>query len=171
MSRQNILNYNDNQIILRRGSSPLFARILLLIFTIISFVAPIGATIAALLIGLDFGLGILISYAVFWGFGVYFLRVFLWNSYGKEIISFYNDKIIYNADYKYFKDGRTEVAIDGLQTEIIYEDTMDNHVGRLRIYNKIDTIETVLQSSLTDLEKMKEKIKTRYNTVHIAGRG
>ena len=35
-------------------------------------------------------------------------------------------------DYKYFKDGRTEVSIDGLQTEIIYEDTMDNHVGRLK---------------------------------------
>jgi len=40
---------------------------------------------------------------------IYLVRLFLWNTYGKEIIFEENQSIVYLADYKWFKDGRQEV--------------------------------------------------------------
>ena len=158
-----VTDIKDNQIIIDHTKTPWIIRVILTLILSICALIPLAVTFFVLSQGDGPHISIFISYLIFWGLGFYLVRVVLWNTFGKEIISLDQNRVTYIADYKYFKDGKKELNSHGLQTEIIYEDTMDIHVGRLRIFNQTEEIETVLQSSLSDLEKMKERIKTRYN--------
>jgi len=75
------------------------------------------------------------------------------------------EKISYIADYRLFKDGRQEIKTKFLKTEIIYEDEPNKPFGRLRLSNESTSIETVLQTTITELEEIRNEIKTRYNIV------
>ena len=158
-----ITTINPDRIEIDHANTPWVIRAILNLILAICGLIPILVTYFVLTKGDGPHFGIFISYLIFWGLGFYLLRIALWNTFGKEIITLEQDKISYLADYKYFKDGLKELKIKNLDIQIIYEDTMDIHVGRLRISNQESEIETVLKSSLTDLELIKEKIKTRYN--------
>jgi len=155
---------SENQIIVDHKPTPIIILVILIFVLLLCVLVPPLITYFALSYGDSLHVGILFSYAIFWGGGFYLLRIILWNNYGKEIITLNKNGLTYIADYKYFKDGERRIGHQELQTEIIYEDTMDNHVGRLKIFNETEEIETVLQSTLADLEKMEEIIKTRYNS-------
>ena len=154
---------NNNKWILSGKKPAIGYRIILILILAISLVVPIISTIAIAVWGVGFNIGILITYAIFWGSGFFLLRAFLWNSYGQEILTIENEKIVYVADYKYFKDGKQEVNLLNATTEIIYEDTPNHPVGRLRIKNDKTTIETVLQIKIIELKEIEKEIKTHYN--------
>ncbi len=158
-----VLTISENEVVIDHKPTPIIIRAVLTVALLVCLLIPLLVTFFVLSTGDGFHIGILISYALFWGAGFYLLRVILWNNFGKEIISMSNGGLTYVADYRFFKDGLKTLDSQNLQAEIIHEDTMDNHVVRLKIYNDSDEIQTVLQSSLTDMEKMKEKINTRYN--------
>ena len=153
----------ENRIIFNHKKTPLLIRSFLVLILVICTLVPIAVLIFVLTLGDGPHIGIAVSFLIFWGSGFIMLRTILWNNHGKEIIDLANDKIKYLADYKYFKDARQEIETDGLEVEIIYEDTMNNYIGRLLLKNNNTEIETVLQSNLNELELIKEKIKTRYN--------
>lgn len=44
-------------------------------------------------------------------FGIYLLRIFIWNFYGKEIYSFENGKLVYWSDFKFFKTEKKDFKI------------------------------------------------------------
>lgn len=154
-----------NQISINHARTPWLIRAILTIVLSICGLIPIIATYFMFSIGNGPHIGIIFSYLLFWGLGFYMFRVVLWNSFGKEIIILNLDSIIYNADYKYFKDGFNEIKAKEIEVEIIHEDSCDFNIGRLRIFNQEKEIITVLQSKLSDLEKIKETIKTRYDTL------
>lgn len=154
---------NPDRIEIDHVNTPRAIRAILTLILAICVLIPILVTYFAFAKGDGPHFGLFVSFLIFWGLGVYLLRILLWNTYGKEIITLEQDKISYLADYKYFKDGLKELKIKNLDIQIIYEDSMDIHVGRLRILNQESEIETVLKSSLTDLELIKEKIIARYN--------
>ena len=110
-------------------------------------------------------IGIAISFIFCWGIGFYLLRVTLWNSVGREVLTLNPDKISYIADYRLFKDGRQEIKTKDLETEIIYEDEPNKPIGRLKLKNKTTSIESVIQTTISELEELKIEIKTRYNNV------
>ncbi|MEC7784628.1 MAG: hypothetical protein VYB38_14535 [Bacteroidota bacterium] len=65
------------------------------------------------------------------------------------------------ADYKYFRDARQEIEIEGLEAEILYSETI-NGSGTLRLTNDKTTIETVLETSIENLSNEMYKIETTY---------
>ncbi len=153
-----------NQILINHTKTPWLIRAVLTLICLICGIIPILFTYVMLTNAQELHIGIFISYFIFGLLGFLMLRIVLWNTFGKEIISLSQDKITYVADYKYFKDGQKELATEKLQVEIIYEDTTGVNIGRLRIFNPEGEIETVLKSSLTDLESIKNKIITYYSS-------
>jgi len=155
------------QLIINGKKPTLIVRIILFLVLIISFFLPIAATIFAIQYADGFKFGLIISYILCWGIGIYFLRIILWNTYGKEILTLHENLIVYYADYKYFKDGFQEIEVDNLNIEIIEESEDVCSMGRLYLFNEWTetAIETVLKERIEILNQIKNEIKTHYNKV------
>lgn len=154
----------ENKNVLNQKPTAIIIRLVLIVILLFCILIPLLVTFFVLSMGDGFHFGIFISYGLFWGAGFYFLRVILWNIFGKEIISMSNSGLTYVADYKLFKDKIITLDSQNLQAEIIYEDTSDSPFGRLKIFNDSNEIQTMLQSSLIELEIIKVKINTLYST-------
>ena len=162
--KQNQIEINGSQLTISAKKAPIFIRVVLTLILSILILIPLAVTFFVLTFGDGPHIGIAISYIICWGLGFYLLRVILWNSVGREILTLDPEKITYLADYKLFKDGRQEITTKDLETEIIYEDEPNQPFGRLRLKSKSTSIETVLQTTIAELEELKKEIKTRYNT-------
>jgi hypothetical protein len=149
MKKSRIVHKN-NEIIISSEPSAFIARIILIVIIIISILIPIAATIGMTITEIGFHFGILISFLLFWGIGIYLIRVFLWNTFGREIILYQPDKISYLADYKYFKDSRHEISTDNLEASIIEKESG----GVIKFSNKESTIMTVLPIPLKEAENI-----------------
>ena len=90
------------------------------------------------------------------------LKIILWNTYGKEVITLHDDKIVYIAYYHYFCDGKKELSCNKLTVNYLFEDLENQQQGRLTISSNNASIETVLRSSTEDLTKMKAIIEQYY---------
>jgi hypothetical protein len=99
---------NKNQLELRVKKAPLFVRAVMFFFTILFFLLPLTGMILGLAMGKDMHFGYILGIFVFGILGFYMLRISLWNTYGKEIITFENNNITYIADYGWFKDGKKQ---------------------------------------------------------------
>ncbi len=144
-------------------ATPFIVRTILFIILMFCVFTPITASIWILSSGKGPHLGLVFSFILFWGIGIYLLRVILWNTYGQELLTLKKEKIAYVADYNYFKDGKRQIGVENLMTKIIYEGGQDNTLGRLYIYNKKEVLETVLQTNISDLIQIENDIKSRYN--------
>ncbi|MBQ0769450.1 MAG: hypothetical protein KBT58_09170 [Bizionia sp.] len=156
-------NIDDNQLIISTRKSPIFIRIVLTTFLVLIASIPIAVTIFVLKSGEGPFIGIVFSFLLCWGIGFYLLKLTLWNSVGREILSMETDKISYVADYRLFKDGRKEIEIKDLETELIHKEQSDNPLGRLRLRTKSNSLETVLQMTISEVEELRKEIKMRYN--------
>jgi|SRR5690606_31507376 len=156
-------NIDDNRLIISARKSPIFIRIVLMTFLVLITLIPIAVTIFVLKSGEGPFIGIVFSFILCWGIGFYLLKLTLWNSVGREILSLETEKISYVADYRLFKDGRKEIEIRDLETEVIHEEQSDKPLGRLRLKTKSNSLETVLQMTISELEELRTEIKTHYN--------
>ena len=156
----------DNDLVIEKEKVSWFAKFVLLTLVLISWTIPIVTTIFALTNDIDMTFGVLFTYLLFGGIGIYLFRSFLWNTYGREIFTLDNDEIIYTPDYKLFKGSQQKITADGLTAELIdYDESDFNSIhGRIRLTSGQNEIITVLKSRKTDLEKIVENIKTRYNS-------
>ncbi|MEQ9312262.1 MAG: hypothetical protein RJQ05_06940 [Cytophagales bacterium] len=153
----------DDQINIKVENPPKVIISILAFVMIILGILPIFGTIILILNqeGLHFVL--LMIYIVFWGSGFYLLRVVLWNIYGQEILILERNRIIYIADYKLFKDGKKELEIDNLTSDIIAHPRNPKGKNKLLLKNNSSSLETVLDISKNEIEKIIEKINTCYN--------
>lgn len=156
------INIEGNQLTISARKTPLFIRIMLTLFLVIIALIPIAVTIFTLTYGDGPHIGIAFSYLLCWGVGFYLLRIVLWNSVGKEILILNPETVSYVADYKLFKDGRKAIPTRELQTEIIYEDEPNRALGRLMLISNLTSIETVLLTTIEELEEVRKVIKTHY---------
>ena len=164
--KKNQIEISGSRLTIFTKKTPVFIRIVLtLILTILTLI-PLAATFFVLTYGDGPHIGIVFSFILCWGVGFYLLRITLWNSVGREVLNLEAKKISYMADYRLFKDGRQEISTTDLETEIIYEDEPNSPVGRLRLKNNTDVIETVIRAKIAELEELKKEIKTRYNKVY-----
>jgi hypothetical protein len=115
--------------------------------------------------GNGFHFGFLIGIGIFGLIGFYLLRVFLWNSYGKETISFNNNNITYEADYKWFKDGKKTKEINSPNFSIKPIGYEDENFGVLIINSENDTLESVVKIPNDQLEELISKLKTTANNI------
>jgi hypothetical protein len=162
-SKETIESELKEKLIIKVKTIPLFALIILTVILLICVVSPIIITIIIIANGQDFKIGNIVFFILLWGGGFYILRLLLWNTVGKEYLYLYDKKILYVADYKFFKDGRQEIQIENLKIDIIHEDEPEKSIGRLVISNKTEKIETVFQTNIAELEVIVNKIKTLYN--------
>lgn len=152
---------HDETIVINSDANSLAPRIILLALTTISFLIPIGATIVAILI-LELKPAIIITYLIFGLSGYFFLKLYLWNKYGKEILSLKRDKINYHADYKIFIGNRREIDSDAVKIEYLESVEEKEIFGTLKLSNDNAIIETVIKLPLNDLERIKNKINGYY---------
>jgi len=155
------VNIYEETIIINSEASSLAPRIILFILTTISFLIPIVATIIAILI-LELKPAILITYIIFGLSGRFFLKLYLWNKHGKEILSLKRDKINYHADYKMFIGNKREINSDKVKIEYLKSTDEKEIFGTLKLLNDNAIIETVIKLPLTDLERIKDKIIKYY---------
>lgn len=155
----------DNHLTLSNKPSPLFVRVLILFFSLLSILLPIGGMVGSMISGNGFHFGFLMGIGIFGLIGFYLLRVFLWNSYGKETILFNNNNITYEADYKWFKDGKIIKGIDSPFFSIKPIGYEDESFGALIINSKNDRLESVVKMPINQLEELISKLKTTANTI------
>ena len=144
---------------LRGNRTKKFSLIILILLLIFSIIVPIIGTIL-LTINNNFQIGLIFSFVIFWGIGFYWLKLLLWNLYGKEILTLYIDKLCYTADYKLFKGEQKIISNDNLKINIQeYKDGM----GTLHIENDSNVIETVLKTDLLILKDICNSINSIYS--------
>lgn len=136
----------------------------MLLVAILSVSLPLMGMILHLASGKGMHIGFVIGLFVFGLLGFYLLRVFLWNTYGKETITFTADTIAYVADYGWFKDGKKERAtseIEGFAIRRVgYE---DDNKGTLVLEGK-DPIFCVAKLPNEELVEVLENL-TRFGTI------
>jgi len=161
--KTNQIEIKGFELIITAKKAPVFIRMVLTVIVVALTIIPLVITFFVLIYGDGPHIGIAFSYLLCWGAGFYLLRVTLWNSFGQEILTLNPTKIAYIADYRLFKDGRQEITTEDLETEIIWGNQPNKPLGRLRLKNKITSIETVFKTTIVDLETLEKEIKTRYN--------
>ena len=155
------MNEQLDMITFHHKQTPLIIRFFLGLLVLVCALIPIVALSVVILNRKGLHIGVFFIFFLFWGLGFMMLRSYLWNSFGKETLYLQKNKIIYLADYKYFRDARQEIEIEGLEAEIVYSETI-NGSGTLRLTNEKTTIETVLETSTEILLNEIYKIETTY---------
>ena len=149
------------KIIIKHQGSPLFIRVVLLFIGLLCFLIPLVGLVVYVVINGTFHFGLIINFLFFWTLGHYIVRVAIWNSYGREILTLKADRIEYYADYKYFRDSEQILmeANNGLGIDILMDEADG---GRLFIYGNEGSIETVLKQRSTILKQIQEDIFEYY---------
>lgn len=99
---------------------------------------------------------------IFWSVAFFFLKLFLWNTVGREIIKLYNHKISYISDYKIYKCNYIEINCDNIVVEMKNDLSFLNPVSQLVIKNNNQKIETSLNSSPVEIAFVCKKINDKY---------
>jgi amino acid transporter len=105
---------SEKELILTVKKTPLFVRAVMFVFSFAFFFMPLLGFVYSLTIGMGFHFGFLIGLFIFGLMGFYLLRISLWNTYGKEKISFGDRTLSYEADYGWFKDGKKSTNYESL---------------------------------------------------------
>jgi hypothetical protein len=151
-----------NQLIIKGRKSPLPVRITLILFLLICLLIPIAATFLLMAEKKGPHIGIFVSFLLFWGIGFYLLRIILWNTFGREIITLGDDKIFYEADYLFFKDSKTSISTKALEVVAAEVEDGKSALGVLIFSNENVNITTSLKAPLNEMSKIAEEIEKKY---------
>lgn len=100
-----------NTLNLKVKKSPFIIRLIMFLLAFLFFVVPVLGVILSIASGNGLHIGYFIGIGIFGLIGFYLLRVSLWNTYGEEIIDFLPNKIVYEANYGWFKDAKKEIEL------------------------------------------------------------
>lgn len=155
----NQFDLQANKLFLKVRKPPIIIRGIFFVFAFAFFVFPI----ISLLFSISNGNGLKFGYFIFIGcfglMGFYLLRISLWNTYGNEVIEISANKIIYEADYGWFKDGKKEVSYNELNYSIKSIGYEDENKGVLVIRINDKQIESVVKMHIPQLEELIKKLK------------
>ncbi|MDR7372823.1 hypothetical protein [Flavobacterium aquidurense] len=129
-------------------------RIVMFFFAFAFFVFPVMGTIIGVLTGNGLHFGYFIGIGVFSLMGFYLLRLSLWNTYGEETIEVLENKIIYEASYGWFKDGKKEIPITVPFYSFKPMGYEEDNEGVLVIFSDESQIESVVKMPMTELEEL-----------------
>jgi hypothetical protein len=144
-----------NELTLTVKKAPLFVRSVMFLFAFLFFLMPL----VGMLLGLSMGKGLHIGYFIgiffFSVMGFFMLRNALWNTYGKELIIFDENRVRYVADYGWFKDGKKEKEFTGqIEYGIRQLGYEDDNKGGLIIGLKEPSINCVTKMPNSELEEL-----------------
>lgn len=101
----------NNGFVLLSSKMKQVPKIIFIFFISIAFLIPILATIIAISSEDGIKFGIIITFILFWGSGIYLTRLLLWNVYGREVFQIEKGRLNYHVDYKYFKDNSKDINL------------------------------------------------------------
>lgn len=99
--------------------SPPIGRGFLLFLAFVMVALPILGMVLNFIDGAAFHFGYLMGLGLFSLVGFYFVRLFLWNTYGKEVIEIGETTVSYYVDYRYFKGNQKVIRYEGLSYSIV----------------------------------------------------
>lgn len=151
----NQIEFKQNQLVLRVKKSPLLGRILLYLITFLSIALPLGGFIVNMISNVGLSFFHILFLFIFGLIAFYMLRVSLWNTYGKELIQFVNNKVNYAADYHWFKDKVKEFSFEKINYSIKAVGYEEDNKGVLVIkFDDDKVLETVTKIPISDLESL-----------------
>lgn len=144
-----------NTLTLRVKKGPVIIRIVLFFIALLFFVAPLISIVTAASNKSGLKLGHILGPILFGLMGFYLLRLALWNTYGKEIITFDNSTLNYIADYGWFKDGRKRKSLtDKIEFTIQNVGYEEDNKGKLLINLSKDQLQCVTVMPVHELEML-----------------
>lgn len=150
---------NQNTLTLHVKKSPLLGRIFILFLAFIAVALPIMGMVFRFLDGGGFHFGFLIGLGAFSLIGFYFVRLFLWNTYGKEVIAIGDNIVSYYVDYHYFKGNQQEIKYEALVFEVEQIGFEEEQLGRLIIAaNEKEFIHSSVNMDISELEEIIQKL-------------
>ncbi|MFD1602286.1 hypothetical protein ACFSJW_18600 [Flavobacterium artemisiae] len=150
-----------NLLTLSVRKSPFIIRLILWTLAFSFFIFPISSMIASIASGNGFHFGFLIGIGIFSLIGFFMLRVSLWNTYGQETILFTNEEIIYEADYKWFKDAKKNITRNNISYSAKASGYEEDNEGILVIQNETQTIECVVKMPQLEVEQLAVFLRDR----------
>lgn len=148
------ITFQDNTLTLKVGKSPLIIRIILFPTAFLFFILPTYAITSNLSDGSGITLLSVIMIAFFFLLGYYLLRISLWNTFGEEVITLGSEKIIYEADYGWFKGNKKEIFIENLKCSIKPGEFENKDKGVLLLDSDQSQIECVALIPIKELEAL-----------------
>lgn len=148
--------YQNNILNLKVKKSPVLVRIVLFIIAFMLFIFPVTGTIFGIALGNGLHIGYFIAIGVCSLIGFYTLRMALWNTYGEETIQILENKVIYVADYGWFKDGKKETLISNPTFHFVSAGYEEDNEGVLVITSDSFQIESVVKMPVSQLEELGE---------------
>ena len=147
-------NFKNNTLNLKVKKSPLVIRIIMFFFAFAFFSLPVLGTIWGLVLGGGLEIGYFIGIGLFSVMGFYLLRVALWNTYGEETIEILENKIIYEANYGWFKDGKKEIVISDPSYSFKSVGYEEDNEGVLVISSENAQMESVVKMPIEQIEAL-----------------
>lgn len=154
---------HNNTLVLNVKKSPVFVRGLLFFGAFICFAAPLLGIATAISLRQEFKIGYLISIFLFGLIGFFMLRHALWNSFGKETITFYTADIVYEADYKWFKDGKKSMSQKAPMFTIAPIGFTEDQTGTLSIQESDARIDSVVKLPIKDLKLLIQELEEKHS--------
>jgi hypothetical protein len=111
---------NEKEIVFSFKSSEVKkAGIISLIFLIL---LPLSIPIITIVLwGDEIRFGFIVTLIIFWGTAIYFIRLTLWNLYGKEVFRINKLKCYYYQDYGFYKERKLEYEISNFEVAVMFE--------------------------------------------------
>lgn len=123
--------YVDQTLTLIVKPSPIVIRVVFLLLAFLSVFLPLMGMVFAALFGSDFHIKYIIILGVCTLFGFFFLRLFLWNSFGQEVIELKEKTLTYYADYKWFKGNQQTYSFENLTLDFVSVGFRAEEIGHL----------------------------------------
>lgn len=151
---------NNNILELYVKKSPPIGRGFLLFLAFVMVALPILGMVLNFIDGNAFHFGYLIGLGLFSLIGFYFVRLFLWNTYGKEVIEIGDSTVSYYVDYHYFKGNQKVIRYEGLTYSIVPIGFEEEQVGNLVITaSEQDYIESGVNMDIAELVILVEELE------------
>ena len=146
---------NNNIFELYVKKSPVIGRGFLLFLAFIMVALPVLGIVLNFMEGNAFHFGYIIGLGIFSLISFYFVRLFLWNTYGKEVIAFRETTVSYYVDYHYFKGNQKEINFERLSYSIVPIGFEEEQVGHLVITaSETDGIESGVNMDIDELVEL-----------------
>mgnify|MGYP003575419616 FL=1 len=147
-------SFKDNILNLMVKKSPFLVRVIMFVLAFSFFAFPITGTILGIASGGGLRIGYFIGIGIFSLIGFYMLRIALWNTYGEETIQILENRIIYEANYGWFKDGKKEALIVNPKYSFAPIGYEEDNEGILIIASEEAKIESVVKIPMAQLQEL-----------------
>lgn len=139
--------------------SPLLVRGTFLLLALLSVALPLVGISFSAIEGTDFHMKYIIILGICSLIGFFFLRLFLWNSYGKEVFEWKATTLSYYADYRWFKGNQQHFSFEQLTVDFVAVGFQDEEIGHLLfVSTETEFIESAVHLPIPDIHAIIEAL-------------